>query len=310
VIAKKTFMIHPLRKGALMAMILVMAMMLAACGNKPEPTANTRQVTIQDDSGTTVVLTSIPQRIVSLSPSLTETIFALGLGDRVVGVTSWDDFPPEVKQKPVIGDLKAGPEAILAQNPDLVVASGLNMQTVEALRQTKVPVLVFDPQSMEDIFRTINGIAQAAGVEQRGQELVSAMQARLKELTASLPAADRVTVFIEVGWDPLFTTGNGTFLHDLTTIAGGVNIAGDVSGWVKYSPEEVIAKDPAVIITAAGHGTDPLKEIKTRPGWDKIKAVAEGRVMELDANLVYRPGPRSVQLVEELVRSFYPAGNR
>ncbi|MEW6662920.1 MAG: ABC transporter substrate-binding protein [Bacillota bacterium] len=292
--------------GAILAAVLL----LAGCGPKSEPATGKRQVTITDDSKATVTLTAKPQRIVSLSPSLTEILFALGLGDRVVGVTSWDDFPPEVKQKPVVGDLKAGSEAVLAQNPDLVVASGLNMATVDTLRQTKVPVLVFDPQSMEAIFHTIEKIAEATGVEKTGQDLIEVMQRKLKELTGSLPATDRIPVFIEVGWDPLFTTGSGTFLHDITTIAGGLNIAGDVTGWVQYSSEDVIAKNPAVIITTTGHGADPVTSIKKRPGWDRIKAVQDGRVVVLDPNLVYRPGPRSVQLVEELVRSFYPAGSK
>jgi iron complex transport system substrate-binding protein len=295
----------------LLAVIFLAAILLpTGCTPKPEAKTSTWQVSITDDTKAEVTLTAKPQRIVSLSPSLTEILFALGLGDRVVGVTSWDDYPPEVKEKPVVGDLQAGAEAVLAQNPDLVLASGLNMATVTSLRQTKIPVLVFDPQSMEDIFHTIERIAQAAGVEKAGQDLMGKMQRELTEITALLPKTDRVSVFIEVGWDPLFTTGSDTFLHDITTLAGGQNIAGDVTGWVQYSTEELIAKNPDVIITTTGHGTDPVGSIKKRPGWDRIKAVQDGRIVVLDPNLVFRPGPRSVQLVQELVRSFYPdSGN-
>ncbi|MDN5366124.1 MAG: cobalamin transport system substrate-binding protein, partial [Thermacetogenium sp.] len=252
-----------------------------------------------------------PQRIISLAPNNTEILFALGVGERVVGVTTYCDYPEEAKEKARIGDLQGNSEEIVALQPDLVVAKWtLNKNMVDKLRKLNIPVLCVEPESIEGVYRAIEMIALVTGTEEVGEKIIADMKkeiAEVQEKIAGIPEEQRVRVFIEVGTDPLFTAGNKTFVDELVRLAGGINVASEIDGYQMYSSESVIEKNPDVILAPDSYYVDVEQVINERPGWDQIKAVREGRVItKIDPNLINRPGPRSAQAVKLIAEAFYP----
>ncbi|HHW41355.1 MAG TPA: cobalamin-binding protein [Syntrophomonadaceae bacterium] len=295
--------------------MIVATLLLVGCGKKQgngeSRPVSTSSVAIKDDSGVEVTIKGVPGRIVSLTPSNTEILFALGLGDRVVGVTTYCDYPPEAKKKPKIGDLQANVEKIVSLKPDLVVAKWtMNKDAVASLRKLNVPVLCVEPESIEGVYRAIRLIAKATGTSEAGEKIVAGMKARLeqvKQKVSAIPPSKRLRVFIEVGDDPLYTAGSRTFIDELVNLAGGVNIAADIKGYQMYSIESVVEKNPDVILAPDSYYIDVEKIIQKRPGWSSIKAVQNGRIInKLDPNLINRPGPRSAQAVEAIARALYP----
>lgn len=268
-------------------------------------------LTLTDALGRQLTISQEPHRIASLSPANTEILFALGLGEKIVGVTTWCDYPEEAKSKPKIGDLKGNLEKILEAQPDLVVGSGsLNRETIDRLTELGIPVLALEPQSIEDIYSSIRLVARATNTVAKGEEIIQGMQGKIasvQEKLAQVPPEQRVRVFIEVDY-PLYTAGPGSFVHDLVTAAGGINVVSDVKFYAQYSDEQVIQLNPDVILATDYYYLADDQKIEHRPGWNKIKAVQEGRLItdvEL-YNLTNRPGPRAAEAVEILAREFYP----
>ncbi|MDR9757794.1 MAG: cobalamin-binding protein [Syntrophomonadaceae bacterium] len=279
--------------------------------NQPKTDEQAVDIVVTDDFGNQVKLDHYPERIVSLVPSNTEILFALGLGGKVVGVTTYCDYPEEAKDKPKIGDLTGNVEEIVALEPDLVLAKGiLNDDAVNKLRKLDIPVLCLDPESIEGVYRAIELIAQATGTNDKGEEIIGEMKKKIDSVekkVAKIPAEERLRVFIEVGSDPLYTAGKDTFVHELVTLAGGINIADELSGYQIYSSEAVVKNNPDVILSADSYYVDIKQEIKKRAGWEEINAVQEGKVIyELDTNLLNRPGPRSALALELIAKALYP----
>jgi len=296
--------------------IMCFLFFMVGCGTADEQKQSktdeqTVDIVVTDDFGNQVKLDHYPERIVSLTPSNTEILFALGLGEKVVGVTSYCDYPEEAKDKPKIGDLKGNVEAIVASEPDLVLAKGiLNDDAVEKLRKLDIPVLCLDPESIEGVYRAIELIAKATGTNEKGEEIIGEMKEKIDSVekkVAKIPQEERLRVFIEVGSDPLYTAGKETFVDELVVLAGGINIADDIKGYQMYSSEAVVKNNPDVILSADSYYVDIKQEIKKRAGWEEIKAVQEGKVIdELDTNLLNRPGPRSALAVELIAKALYP----
>ncbi|HHY39971.1 MAG TPA: cobalamin-binding protein [Syntrophaceticus sp.] len=269
------------------------------------------EIVVTDDFGNQVKLDHYPERIVSLTPSNTEILFALGLGEKVVGVTTYCDYPEEAKEKPKIGDLTGNVEEIVVLEPDLVLAKGiLNDDAVTKLRKLDIPVLCLDPESIDGVYRAIELIAQVTGTSEKGEKIIADMKKKIDSVEkklAGIPEEERLRVFIEVGSDPLYTAGKDTFVDELVTLAGGINIADDLKGYQMYSSEAVVKENPDVILAADSYYVDIKQEIKRRAGWEEIKAVQEGKVIyELDTNLLNRPGPRSALAVELIAKALYP----
>ena len=296
--------------------IMCFLFFMVGCGTADEQKQSktdeqTVDIVVTDDFGNQVKLDHYPERIVSLTPSNTEILFALGLGEKVVGVTSYCDYPEEAKDKPKIGDLKGNVEAIVASEPDLVLAKGiLNDDAVEKLRKLDIPVLCLDPESIEGVYRAIELIAKATGTNEKGEEIIGEMKEKIDSVekkVAKIPQEERLRVFIEVGSDPLYTAGKETFVDELVVLAGGINIADDIKGYQMYSSEAVVKNNPDVILSADSYYVDIKQEIKKRAGWEEIKAVQEGKVIyELDTNLLNRPGPRSALALELIAKALYP----
>lgn len=303
-----------MNKTFIIALTLV-AFALAGCGANPAappatPTsAAVFPLTLQDDVGTQVTLKAEPRRIVSLAPNHTETLFALGLGERVVGVTEYCNYPPEatIKQK-VGGYADINLEQVVALQPDLVLASTLHMaQVVPALRERGLTVFVAEPDSVLDTLDTIVAIGRITGKEAEARTLTAQMQSRIEAVQAKVKNAPRPKVFWELGAE-LYTAGPGSFINDLITLAGGENIAASTGQpWPQMSVEAIVLQDPDVIILADHNYGETIDTVKQRPGWANIRAVKEGRIIELvNDDIVSRQGPRIVDGLEFIARALHP----
>lgn len=254
-------------------------------------------VTITDDAGRKVTITAEPKTIVSLAPSNTEILFAIGAGDRVVGVTSYDDYPAEVADIAKVGDF-AGPnmEKITSLDPSIVFATtGVQEDAIKQLEDLGATVVVVDPTTLDKLSADIINIGKAVGCEKQAQTVVADMKSKIEAIAAQAPAdeASRPTVFLEIGQNPLFTVGKGTLINELLEVAGAKNVVTE-SGYVPYSSEQVLAASPAMYFATSGMGSTP-EEIAKRPGYSKLDAVKKGNVVVLEENLISRPGPRIVE---------------
>jgi iron complex transport system substrate-binding protein len=270
-------------------------------------------VVVIDQMGREVEITGVPQRIISLSPSNTEVAFALGLGDRVVGVTEYCNYPPEAQEKDIIGGF-ASPsiEKIIELEPDLILASTLHEEEVPRLEALGIPVLVVESSTLVELYASMSLIAEVAAVTGAGEDLIASMQERInavKEALADLTEEEKVLVYYEVYSDPLMSAGKGAFINEIISLAGGINIFADVTeNYPQISAEVVVERRPDVILYPDYHGTADLvmESMADRPGWSGVPAVANGRVHAASDDAFARPGPRVVDAVEEAARLFYP----
>lgn len=248
-----------------------------------------------------------PQRIVSLAPGITEILFELGLGDTIVGVTDFDDYPAEVLDIPKVGDFQ-GPnmEAIAGQRPDIIFASTLSgKDSMEALQRLGIPVLMLEARDIDQIFSSIQIIADITEKRAEGAKLTADMKSRMEEIRNRISSLPKPKVFYIVDLNGNFTAGKGTFIDQLITLAGGQNIAGDVDGWAQYSMEKLVQDNPAVIITAAHAGN--MDKLSNMPGYRDTDAVKNNRIHVIsDDNIISRTSYRIVQGLEEIASFLHP----
>lgn len=272
-------------------------------------------LTITDALGRQVSLDGAPARIVSLAPSITEILFAVGAGPQVVGVTQFCNYPPEADALPEVGGFTAktiSVEAIVDLTPDLVLAGSAAQQpVVEALDKLGIPALVFDPTSFEEVYADIQQVGYATGHVAEADGVVAAMRGRVKAVTdtvATIPAEERPTVFWEVFDEPLMTAGPHTFIGQMLDLAGATNIFADATeDYPQISAETILARDPGIILGPTSHADKLTPElVAARPGWGELSAVKAGRVYLLDGDTTSRPGPRLADALEELARTLYP----
>ncbi|NPV52600.1 MAG: cobalamin-binding protein [Firmicutes bacterium] len=271
-------------------------------------------LTVVDDAGRQVTISREPRRIVSLAPSNTEILFALGLGDRVVGVTTYCNYPPEAAKKEKIGGF-ADPsiERIIHLDPDLVVGVKMGEGIIRELQKLGIPVIVVEPKSFNDTLRVIRFIGRVTGRDGAAAALVGDMEKRVRgitEKTKDIPEGKRPKVYYEIWYDPLMTAGPGTLINDIIDLAGGVNVASDAGApYPEYSLEVLLAKNPDVMIHSYGHagGDAPTSgEIKKRKGWSAMSFVRTGRIYLVNADIITRFGPRIVEGLEEFARAIHP----
>jgi iron complex transport system substrate-binding protein len=271
--------------------------------------ANVADRTFVDDLGRRVYLAKPARRIVSLSPSSTEILFAVGLDSEIVGVTTFCDYPPQAKLKPKIGSSIPNLEAILGLKPDLVLGQDFIRPDVLAkLEQLRVPVFLVSPKTVEDIFGHINTVGRLVEHEREARLVVQGLRDRLAEVGRRLTRAKRIRVFYVVNTEPLISIGSASFIHQMIEVAGGENIAGRMTmPYPKVSLEEVIRKDPEVIIFPIGT-TEGIPEAEQN-GWRKwtgLSAVVHNRLYQVQGVLVNRPGPRVVEGIEVLAHLLHP----
>jgi len=255
----------------------------------------------------------MPKRIISLAPSVTETLFAVGAGDRVVGDTIYCNYPPEAVKLPKIGEFaRFNFEKILELEPDMVIASKDSpSETIKyELDQYGIPLIVVGANTIEESIETVREIGRAVGADREAEEIASQMKQRLEQLRSRLKNAPKVKAVLVYGHEPLIIGGPETFADDIIRSAGGVNIAADARiRYPRYSFERLVLEGPEVIIEA-GHGGGykiALTEIQTFwSKWPSIPAVQNNRIAIVDADIVSRPGPRVIDGLAAVAHALHP----
>lgn len=299
-------MVKMKRFGIFVVLLSLLVGAVAGCQPQFQPGTYT------DDADRTVSINEIPERIVSHVPSITETLFALGLGEKVVGVSDYGNYPEDAKSKPSVGNyFDPSIENIVALDPDLVLTDG-HSENIKQLDSLGITYLVIDPKDIDGIFRDIELLGKVTGMEGRASKLINDMEKEMSRVLNRVKDAPRVRVFYVFDATDLnnpWTAGPGSFVDSLINMAGGENIAAKtVSAWVKFSIEAVVAADPEIIMIDASHGTAVITPAKLRehPAWREITAVKEDRIYLIDGDLVNRSGPRIIQGLEEMARIVHP----
>lgn len=302
---------------ALMMAIVVLMGVLAGCAPKTtvgveQPASSNEdsaKLKVTDDFGVEVVLDKVPEKIVSLAPSHTEILFALGLGDKVVGVTSYCDYPKEALAVEKVGDFSGNNlEKIIELSPDLVIQYGSGDENENArLKEAGINVIGFEPESIDEIIDTINRIGQITGTADNAETLTDKMIKDKDEIISKLKNTEKVKVFYEIWHDPLMAAGPGSFMDQLMALAGGENIASDAQDeYPQFDLEQLVERNPEVYLTSADMPEKTVESMIARPGYENIEAMKTGRVYVLDANIVSRPGPRIIEALELVAKAIHP----
>jgi iron complex transport system substrate-binding protein len=245
---------------------------------------------------------------VSSAPSDTELAYALGLGDEVVAVDKFSNYPPEAKSKPSIGSyIDPDLESIVGANPDLVLVTGVHLaKLVPALEARGISAVVLDAKNLEGVYQDLHILGRISGHEDRATALVDQLRGRVAKVEQAVASATAVRTFVEL--DPtLFSVGPGSFLDDLIRRAGGINIAaGATTAYPQLNAEEVVRANPEVIILTDEVTGVSVAAVKAREGWSRISAVVNDRIAQLDPDIGARPGPRVVDAFEQIAHILHP----
>ncbi len=299
------------------SMILSMVLLLFICTATLAEENTTGAVTVKDDLGRAVSVARTPERIVSLSPSNTEILFALGLGDRVVGVTKFCNYPPLLKElkdsskiEVVGGYVDPDIEMILTLRPDLVLAGQKHSRgAVSLLDKEGIATFVIDSNNLSSIILSIEKIGKITGKEAEASELCNQMESRIKAVSDKVSSSPKARVLYIVWHDPVQTAGAGTFEDEIIEKAGAVNIFQDLSGYAQVDPEAIAVRNPEVIIacTGMGEGEDkPLLWAETERGLNQTDARKNGRIYQAEGDLITRAGPRIVDGLEMFASFIHP----
>ena len=294
------------RRSPLRTHLAVVVAALVACRGSehasPSPRGGAAALTVSDDAGRLVALAQPARRIVSLSPAVTELLFALGVGDRVVGRTTWCDYPPVVRLVPSVGDgLNPSLEAIAARRPDLVVLyrSPLNETAAAQLTRLGSAAVVLRQDRLEDVARAARLLGRLAGRPAAGDSLADSLS---RLLAAPAPPSGRRLAFVV--WDnPPIVIGAGSYLDQLATLAGAENVFHDIgAASAAVALETIVTRDPDVIVVVSDSVEPRPPALARRPEWRVIRAVREGRFVYLVGSLFGWPGPRAGVAAAELRR--------
>ncbi len=281
------------------ALALVVLLPAAACA-----------FTVQDQAGRTLVLPAPPRRVISLVPSVSEILFAVGAQERLVGVTDFCDYPAEARRKPHVGGMLAPSlETMVALRPDLVVATtaGNREETFAQLARLEIPVFLVNPTSVADVFDLVSRLAELTDRGEAGARLVAMLRARTRAVSERVALLPRPRVLYVLWPEPLIVPARGALVSELIALAGGESVTADGgTGYPRYGVEAALARAPEVIILAS-HG--PSQGAMARDKWERftrIPAVKAGRLYTVDGNLMHRYGPRVVDGLEQLARLIHP----
>jgi iron complex transport system substrate-binding protein len=274
-----------------------------------------------DDHGYKTTLTAYPNKIISVAPSATEILYAIGAGDKVVAVTDYDDYPYNFSAWIAAGNMTSvgdftnpNLEVITSLNPDLILASGgVQKESVDTLRNLGYKVIVLDPTSVDGVLKNIELVGNATGKTAEATALVNNLTSRINAVTEAVANATKPKVYYEVYYESTssWTIGGLAWQNELIELAGGTNIFGDQQiDYYQYQAEALISRNPDVIVLpASGMGTGTqatIDAVKTRPGWDTMNAVQNDRIYQINPNIIERAGPRVVDAIEQLAQFIHP----
>lgn len=302
----------------ILAVVLLVA---SACGAAVAPTPTPTQqpspsavpaafpTTVTDFQNRSVTMPKQPERIVSIGPSITEFLFALGAGPRVVGVDDFSDEPAAAKQLEKVGGIKVNFEKVVSLRPDLVLSVKFSDGTIEKLAGAGLLVMVVDPQTVGDVARTATLLGRVVGSD--GDVMARGIQKHVDDVRSKASsAATKPRIYHEIdASDPtkIFTVGPGSYIQDLIEIAGGQNIAARAtSAYPQLSAEEILRSDPEIIVLAAAEYSAKPDQVAGRAGWSVISAVKNKRIVTIAPNLINRPGPRVGEAAEAYARLVHP----
>ena len=297
---------HTLTAGSSLGPAIRKAAILASLA-----VASTWAREVTDQTGRHVSVPDNPQRIVSIAPSITESLYALGLGGRLVGDTNYCDYPPEARSKPHVGALQnPSMEAIVALKPDLVLGTqeGNGRQTVDQLDRLGIPLYGVTAHTVDGTLRSLEDLGRVLGWRQPTDKLVESLRVRVGAVENRVKGMNRPNVLFVVWYRPLITAGKSTFISDVIREAGGVSISDDLAGeWPRMSLEEVLKRNPDIILFPRTDTFAPaLEDFQKLPGWGKLPAV-QNRRMYLVSETIMRPCPRLVDALEEVANLLHPA---
>ena len=266
-------------------------------------------ITVKDATGQTFTFHTAPKRIVSVCPAQTETMFALGLKNDIVGVCDVDDYPPEVCRIPRVGHIMSpNVEALIRCKPDIVVTSvSMSEEAVKKLRALKICTFQTNATSIEAVIQTIAMYGQMMDRQREAQQIVKRMRQHIQDVTTTArnEKTDKKKVYVE--FSPGWTVGKGQFIDDMITMAGAVNVASNVIGWQHISEEHIIAANPDIIIYAKDNDKQNVQSlekcIRSRTAWQKINAVKKNKIIGIHASLLCRPGPRITEGLKQIARA-------
>jgi len=312
----------------IIAVIIIVSIVSAAFiykGNFSNSGSNNQNaISVIDDEGYTTNLTSVPQRIISLAPSNTQIAFAIGVGNRVVGVTDYDHYPYNFTAWIAAGNMTSvggfstpNKESIASLNPDLILATPINDPDVVTLRDLGYKVLVLNPNDVNGVFTDINLVGKATGATQNATNIVNSITSQINAMQAKIAAANlpKPKVYYEVWTPPLMSAGGTSFINDVISKAGGINIfENETQQYPTVSSETIVQKNPDVILLPtdmANPGDTPfygsVNDVKARPGWSSISAVQNNRIIVVDGDLFAEAGPRIADQIQAAAKAFYPS---
>ena len=266
---------------------------------------------VTDETGRRVPVAAAPQRIVSLAPGITETLFALGLEGQIVGVTTFCDWPAAARAKTKIGGFtNPSIEKIVSLGPDLILATadGNRKETIRQLEKLGLPVYVINPTNTSGVLKSIRHIGSITGREREAGLLVETLQKKLDKVAARTRGRKKPRVFFQLGLEPMITAGRGTLIHEVIERAGGVNVAGrDRSNYPRYSAEGVISASPDIIVFAPMVNDKTFEAVyKFWRTYGEVPAVKNHKIYPIDADLINRASPRIFDAVERMALMFHP----
>jgi iron complex transport system substrate-binding protein len=267
-------------------------------------------ITLTDEAGRQVQVPEQVNRIVSLAPSITEIVFALGAGDRLVGVTQFSNYPPRAEQLPKVGSyVELDIERILDLRPDLVISikDGNPKIVIDRLSELGVPSYVVNPRTLDNILITIRSIGLVIGVEDNAATLTRQMSKQIRQVKQKVATSARPKVFVQIGLEPIVSAGRGTFIDVLIRAAGGINAIGEMTGYPHLNVEHVLAAKPDVIFITSMARQPSFQQAKQFwQQWPGLPAVEQDRIYIIDSDLCDRPSPRIVEGLEIMARKIHP----
>lgn len=303
-----------LRKGSskLFGVSIAFALLVQlSCSTSESPQAyqapDLRPVT--DEAGRSLKVPAKIERLVSLAPNLTEIVYAVGAGDRLVGNTTFCDYPEEARNLPKVGDtLQPNIETILALRPQVVLVSTASQLEAftRKLDEHGIAVYVTDPRDLEGVFRSLENLGSLLDQQAEAERLVSQLRKRAASIGDAVKSTKPVRVFYQLSEEPLYTAGRDSFVTDLIARAGGISVTANVpEAWPRYSQESAVAARPEAIILPTG-GSMGGANSKVASGLRNSPAVLNGRVYRINGDFLSRPGPRAVDGLAELARALHP----